>query len=244
MSPMSRAVLKIIFAVLAIYFVLAAVPIFLRAYQGMASAPVPSLAPALPTPTSNQAVFEQDRPAAAIGQPDLSSKIFLSDVRSAPALAPTALASNRAAQPFNYSYILLNVFKSVPSSGQNSAYPYKAQAGTPVFLQNFSHAYAGCNWLSVAGQVFDSKGHVVTNLVVSVTGTLKGSKVDLLGLTGLAPAYGAGGYEIQLASSPVASTGTLMIQVFDLQGKSLTSPQFFNTSAACSENVILINFAP
>jgi len=84
----------------------------------------------------------------------------------------------------------------------------------------------------------------VKNLVVSIKGTLNGTAVDLLGLTGLALEYGPGGYEIQLGTQPVASTGTLTIQVLDLNGNAQTAAMPFNTSADCSQNVILINFAP
>jgi hypothetical protein len=98
--------------------------------------------------------------------------------------------------------------------------------------------------MSVAGQVFDADGEGLTYLVVSVKSTLNGSPVELLGLTGLAQEYGPGGYEIQLSSVPIASTGKLTIQVFDLNGNAITEPVQFDSSAGCSENVVLINFAP
>ncbi len=98
--------------------------------------------------------------------------------------------------------------------------------------------------MSVAGQVFDANGEALKDLVVSVQSALTGSPMELLGLTGLAQEYGPGGFEIQLSSSPIASTGKLTLQVFDLNGNALTEAVPFDTSDGCSQNVVLINFAP
>jgi hypothetical protein len=54
--------------------------------------------------------------------------------------------------------------------------------------------------------------------------------------------YGAGGYEIVLGSSAVASIDLLTIQVFDSQGNAVTNPLPFSTSASCTQNLVLINF--
>jgi hypothetical protein len=63
-------------------------------------------------------------------------------------------------------------------------------------------------------------------------------------MTGLAEgdAYGPGGYEIQLSKQPYQTNGSLNIQVFDLNANALTDPLFFNTSADCEKNLVIINF--
>jgi hypothetical protein len=126
--------------------------------------------------------------------------------------------------------------------GNNWTATYLVQKGTPIFVQNFAHPSEGCQWLSIAGQVFDPSGNPVKNLVVNVTGTLNGHPIDLLGLTGQADQYGPSGYEIQLGTAPQASTGTLSIQLLDLEGNPLSEKIPFNTSADCTQNVVLINF--
>jgi len=120
--------------------------------------------------------------------------------------------------------------------------PYIVQTGTPVMMQNFAHTVEGCNWLSVAGQVFNKSGKPVLELAILVSGTLNGAPVDLVGFTGTAPEYGPGGYEILLATQAVDSTGTLFVQVYDLYAKELSERVYFNTSASCSKNVVLVNF--
>ncbi len=121
---------------------------------------------------------------------------------------------------------------------------YRSQPGTPVLMANYAHPEQGCQWSSVAGQVFDAAGKPVLNLVVQVRGTLNGQPFDQINLTGLALEYGPGGFEVKLASQAVTSTGTLSIQLLDLQAHPLSNPLPFNTSADCTRNVTLINFLP
>jgi hypothetical protein len=119
---------------------------------------------------------------------------------------------------------------------------YVVQPNTPVLGQNFGHADLACNWTGVAGQVFGKDGKPVDNLVVVVDGVWNASPVELLGMTGTAKAYGAGGYEIKIADKPADTKGTLYIQVFDLNGVALTDHVAFNTSSNCTGNLTLINF--
>jgi hypothetical protein len=128
---------------------------------------------------------------------------------------------------------------------------FMVQPGTPAYVQNFAHPAQGCKWLSVAGQVMeatggspfgDLDGQPVSGLVVSVLGLLNGNVVNQLTLTGLAPDYGPGGYEVQLASAPVASKGALWLQIYNLEGQAVTDPVYFDTKASCLQNVVLVNF--
>jgi hypothetical protein len=118
------------------------------------------------------------------------------------------------------------------------------QFGTPAYIKNFAHPAKGCNWLGIAGQVFDPDGLPVLNLIVSVKGKLGIADIDVFSMTGLAEgdAYGPGGYEIQLSNQPYQTNGSLNIQVFDLNANPLTDPLFFNTSADCEKNLVIINF--
>ncbi|MDK2981311.1 MAG: hypothetical protein PWQ55_1658 [Chloroflexota bacterium] len=122
--------------------------------------------------------------------------------------------------------------------------PYTLQVEAPVYIKNFVHTDAGCDWLGVAGQVFGEDGEPVINLVLVVSGTLNGSPLNLTAVTGIpeADVYGPGGYEIQLASQAVASSDSLNIQVYDLAGNALSAPYVFDTYAACTKNLAIINF--
>ena len=121
-------------------------------------------------------------------------------------------------------------------------YPYVVQEGCPVYMPNFAHPDAGCNWLGVAGQVFDAEHIGIENLVVIAGGTLAGAPIDIVQMTGSATAYGSGGYELVLSSTVVASEGTLWVQVKDLAGTPLTPKIYLDTHDDCFQNLLLLNF--
>ncbi len=122
---------------------------------------------------------------------------------------------------------------------------YKVSLGSPkaIAVTKF-HPEVGCNWMGVGGQVFDDKGSAVTNgsVILVISGWLGGEYLEKTGIVGMAPQFGPAGYEIQLGDAPLASQGTLSIQLFDTQGNPLTNPLPFDTTDACDRNLILINF--
>ncbi len=120
--------------------------------------------------------------------------------------------------------------------------PYQVQPNTPLYLQNFAHPKLACNWLGVAGQVFDKSGKPLSGVVVVVDGVISGKAFEQIGLTGKAPAYGEGGYELVLSNQAVASASPFTITLFDVGGTALTDAFPFNSIADCKKNLILINF--
>ena len=120
--------------------------------------------------------------------------------------------------------------------------PYGVQPNTPLYLQNFAHPNLACNWLGVAGQVFDKSGKPVPGIVVVVDGALSDKAFEQIGLTGKAPAYGDGGYELVLGNQAVASASPFTITLFDVGGTALSDPFSFNSFTDCKKNLVLINF--
>lgn len=125
-----------------------------------------------------------------------------------------------------------------------TALPFKIQAATPVFMANFAHLEAGCAWQGVAGQVFDKAGNPLTNYVVKITGFYNGSKVDLVGITGMVAGtpYGPASYELVLGTKAIDSIDKLSIQLFSNRGVAITDLTPFSTSSSCSKNLVVINF--
>ena len=119
---------------------------------------------------------------------------------------------------------------------------FEIQQSSPVYMQNFVHSSAGCDWLGVAGQVFDMSGNQVKNLVVVVEGVLSSESFEGLALTGMSNSYGPGGYEIVLGNKPINSSNSVFIELYDLAGESLTNSFALNTFAECNKNLIIINF--
>jgi len=131
----------------------------------------------------------------------------------------------------------------VPTDTQ-MPFPLMLQPGSPAFIQNFAHLDSGCSWIGVAGQIFDTEGKTINNLVVNVKGNIGQTRIDEIGLTGVPEAdiYGPGGYEIKIADKAVDSENTLMIRVLDLQGNNLSNALPFKTFSGCKKNLIIINF--
>ena len=124
-------------------------------------------------------------------------------------------------------------------------YPYILQSGAPVYLANFGYPDAGCNWLGVAGQVFGASGKPLINTVVWVRGTIQNQAIEKVVLTGTSEGnkYGPGGYEAFLSGTAVDTSGIFSIQILDLDGNILSDRIYFDTSSACTENLIILNFS-
>jgi hypothetical protein len=118
--------------------------------------------------------------------------------------------------------------------------PFGLQSVSPVFIVNFANIKDGCNWMGIAGQVFDNKQLPVDGLVVVVEGIVDGKKVESLGFTGLSLAYGPAGYEVILGNASVS--GEFWLQLFDQNGKPLSDIYAFETPGGCEQNLGILNF--
>jgi hypothetical protein len=119
---------------------------------------------------------------------------------------------------------------------------FDVQEGSPATMSNWAHPEAGCNWLSVAGQVFNLENDPEIGFIVEAGGSLEGEPILGLSLTGLGSVYGPGGFEIQLADQPIASQDQVWVQLKDEAGNPLSYPIYFQTYDNCDKNVILLNF--
>ena len=126
----------------------------------------------------------------------------------------------------------------------DTPFPIEFQSGIPVYIKNFSHPSEGCNWMGVAGQVFDINGNPLLNSVILIHGTINGTVIENVGVTGVPEAdiYGPGGYEMQISNQVFDSNDLLSIQVFDLNGDPTSEVIPFQTFDDCEKNLIIINF--
>lgn len=121
-------------------------------------------------------------------------------------------------------------------------YAYQLQEGSPSYLPNIFHPELACEWFGIAGQIFDKDGLAVIGLIVEIDGEVDGQPVLHLGISGSAPQYGNGGYEVVMGNQPKASENTLSIVLFDTGGKQLTERIPFATSDLCTQNLVIMNF--
>jgi hypothetical protein len=155
-----------------------------------------------------------------------------------PTLTPTPTVT-----PF---VLVSPTFTPSPSKAPAGGFAFVVQGNGPVAIVNIAHPELGCNWLGVAGNVVDMSGAPVTQLIVTLGGTINGKPVHSSGvmtsLTGLFRQYGEAGFEFVLGDKPVASKGTLWVQLGDQAGLVLSEKVYFDTFNDCEKNLILINF--
>jgi hypothetical protein len=121
-------------------------------------------------------------------------------------------------------------------------FPFVMQVGSPALIENFINGSA-CEYMGVFGQVFDQENQPILELTVRLGGELEGvGEIDLVALTGSAPEAGPGGYLFNVATEPIASTGTLWIQLEDGEGNPISDQIYLDTSDSCSENLVLVNW--
>jgi hypothetical protein len=118
------------------------------------------------------------------------------------------------------------------------------QPGGPFYLPNFNHPEDGCQWLGVAGQVFDNDGLEILNLAVIAGNRLAGEDHSLAATTGQASAYGLGGYEIKLSNQSLNTSNIFWVQVLGTEGQPLSQRIYFDTREDCEQNLVLVNFVP
>jgi hypothetical protein len=123
-------------------------------------------------------------------------------------------------------------------------YAFELQQGSPTTIaaEQF-HQTAGCDWTGVAGQATSLNGEAVRGLFVELGGTMLGeASVENVVMTGLAPQYGFGGFEVTIANQLIATEGTLWIQLLDQQNLPLSDKVYFNTYDDCQKNLVVIYF--
>ena len=121
-------------------------------------------------------------------------------------------------------------------------YPYHAQLGSPVLMENFAHPDLGCNWWGIGGQVINEEGEIAINILVEVGGEINGEAISGMSITGIAPVYGPGGYEIVLGDKPIETRQTIWLQLHDTEGNTLSDKVYINTYDDCAKNLLILNF--
>ncbi len=140
-------------------------------------------------------------------------------------------------------------FKSptVSATPTRTAHPTGAPYSMTFQLMDRKAAYkpsSDCSSMYVAGRVLDSNNTDVSpGWTIKVGGALHGKSLgQLITLVGLDKVYGPSGFEIPLGVAPVASTGTVTIQLFGLADAPLSDVYKLNTSADCKQDLVFVLF--
>lgn len=124
------------------------------------------------------------------------------------------------------------------------AMSFELQPGDPQAIPaRVYHPGIGCNFMGITGQALDVRNNAVEGMVVQLGGRLEGRNFQTqFTLTGLV-ASSDGRYEFTIADHPIASKGTLWVQLLDQSGLIPMSDQIlFDTYDDCERNMIIVNF--
>lgn len=203
-------------------------------------------------PTSGLNPFQPPTPIPTISLPTATPTALINleatwtpTITSVPTETPTlTLAPTDTPLPTETPFAVFTPLPSPTGAEVIRGMPFIVGAGTPVTTSSIAfHPDVGCNWLGVAGQVFDLSGAPISGQQVRIKGTLAGTPIDMLSLTGLTDAYGSVGfYEFNLGDKPIASKGTLSVQLLDQAGIAMSDKIYFDTYDNCEKNLIFVNF--
>lgn len=183
---------------------------------------IPSLTP-LPTQTPSQA-------PSSTSLPSPTATLTPSPTATSTAIAATPIEPGTTTQ-------------TPTPRGSTSLFSFGLQGEPRAIESSLFNPGRTCQWMGVAGQVFDLKNSPVPlGIIVQLVGVADGKVLNITSLTGTATQYGPSGYEITLAERTAASTGQLWIRLLNQEGTPLTDRIFFNTYADCNKNLIIINF--
>jgi len=126
---------------------------------------------------------------------------------------------------------------SATATATFSPFPFTKDQNSPQYLQNFANN-AGCNWMGVAGEVFNLEGNPVApgEYVVHVWD----SGIDQRVSVGDAPAYGPSGYEQFIFDAPRVQDHSIQLETSN--GTAVSQVYRFQTRASCNQNLIWFSF--
>ena len=124
----------------------------------------------------------------------------------------------------------------------SGGYAFEIQNDPQAISVGLYDSSRGCDWMGVAGRVFDIQNRPVTGIRVYLSGLLNGELIQLSSLTGTAVQYGPSGYEFTLSDTLLASEGSLSVRLLDQADMVLSAKIHFDTFDDCSKNLILIDF--
>jgi hypothetical protein len=198
--------------------------VFVNPYVSFNPYPPPTLPPIFgsPTPTNTPEIFLPATWTATITfTPGPSSTFTPTETATLPTLPP--------------------IETPTPPATSETGEQFDLQEGSPAYISD----ERGCDVMGVGGKLFDLTGAPIAGLAVRMSGELAGQPIGTLdSLTGsAADRFGFGGYYFELADTPIASQGTLWIQVLDASsGLPLSAQVFLDTFDTCDRNLVLVNW--
>ncbi len=104
------------------------------------------------------------------------------------------------------------------------------------------HPDVGCAWFGVGGTVNDASNAPVIGMALRLSGSLQGSPINVITVSGTALDYGQSGFEFKLGDAPMATNKLLTLQLLDQNGVPQAGNVYIISYNDCKRNLILIRF--
>ena len=214
--------------------------------------PLPTLVPTLPPPTATAveevAVIEEPAEESEVVLPPTHTPAPVQDTPTpvpintlsptlTPSVTPTFPPPTPTRTPTPTPTDTPTPGPSATATATFSPFPFTKDQRSPQYLQNFANN-AGCNWMAIAGEVFDLDGNPVApgQYVVHVWD----SGIDQRAIVGDAPAYGPSGYEQFLFDAPRVQDQSVQLETSN--GTAVSQVYRVQTRASCNQNLVYFNF--
>lgn len=107
--------------------------------------------------------------------------------------------------------------------------------GRAIYLTN-PEARGGCNWASIAGTVADVNNQALNGYQIRILG----NGVDETVISGSAPGYGPGGFELPLGRQAIDAQ--FAVQLANAEGVPVSTVYTITTSSLCEWNIAVLRF--
>jgi hypothetical protein len=166
-----------------------------------------------------------------------------------PSLTPTVTASvtpeptATATATFALPAVIGTPSPTLRPTATAGGYAFVPQDGSPDAIPYSIYSDVGCGYMGVGGRVLGLDGSPITpGVIVRLAGNLDGQRISLDTLSGTVTQFGESGFGFQLAERPIASSGTLYVQLLDQAYLPMSDRIFFDTYDTCDKNLIFITF--
>lgn len=157
----------------------------------------------------------------------------LEGITSVPTITPTSAATGTFA-PTQTS--------TLTPTNTPEVFPFILIGEPELMSSDLLRPSLGCDWLVIAGQVWDLQDRAVKGLTLHLFGELQGYQIDQSAVTGSAPIYGDSGYEFLLENLVVNSKNAVFIQLVDADNAPYSLAYPLQTFQDCQKNLVLVNF--
>jgi hypothetical protein len=114
-------------------------------------------------------------------------------------------------------------------------FAFALQGGRAIFVTN-PDGRGGCNWSSIAGTVADANGQALNGYQIRILGEAINETV----ISGTAPGYGPGGFELQVGNEAVDAE--FAVQLLDPAGTPVSDVITTTTNSRCDWNISVLRF--